>query len=172
MRIGHCAVHQSQPNDALEVEKAAEPVADDRAEDEEPEREREGDGEAREHSERRQPLPQKAPRLLAVVDAVEPAHEGVHRARGRPERQHEPEDDEDDPAALVLGHARQALADELDRLGRDDVVEAVEHRLDRVRPRRLREDADGYEEHRGDGEECVVGERGGDVRDRVVPRLL
>ena len=44
--------------------------------------------------ERREPLPGEAPRLLAVVHAVQPAHERVHGARRRPEREQEADDDQ------------------------------------------------------------------------------
>ena len=169
--MGHSRIHQSQLRKPSS--SSASPTHSLRSgpRTRSDEDEREGDEEARQHGERGQALPGHAPGLLTVVDPVEPADQRVHGAARRPEREQEADDDERDAAALVLGHAREAVLDQRQRLGGDDALEAVEHRLDRLRPGGLGEDSDGDEEHRRDGEEGVVGERRGDVGDVVVQRL-
>ena len=87
--------------DVLRIERAAEPVAQLRPENQEPEGEPEGEEQAGQHPERGEPLAREAPRLFAVVDVVEPTHQCVHGARRRPEGE-QADDDQDDPAALVL----------------------------------------------------------------------
>ena len=158
--------------DVLRIERAAEPVAQLRPENQEPEGEPEGEEQAGEHPERGEPLAGEAPRLLAVVDAVEPTHQCVHRARRRPEGEQEADDDQDDPAALVLDSAVQAVADERDRLLR--TMPSSRFSIDSIVSGSATwcEDADGDEEHRGDRKEGVVGESGGDVGDGIRLRLL
>ena len=74
---------------------------------------------------------------------------------------------------LLFSFIRRRLSSmQLRRLGGDDGAELVDQRRDRVRAREEREETDRDEEHRRDGEERVVGERRGEIRDAVRKRLL
>src|SRR5205085_2316913 len=86
------------------------------------------------------------------VGPVEGAHEGGHGARRRPDGEDGADDRQHEAAALVLVQPPEAAAQELGRLGRDDLPDFVQEGLDAARARDEREHADGEQEHGGHGE--------------------
>ena len=131
-----------------------------------------GPADARRHHERGQPLLDERPPVLAVVREVERGHVARHRARHRPDREHEADDRDRDRRAGPLVEALQAVVQERGRLRRHDVREVLHQVRDRVRARDQREEAGRDEQHRRDREERAVRERRRDHRDVVVERLL
>ena len=72
----------------------------------------------------------------------------------------------------VVVQALQAVVEKRDRFFRCDLAEVLHQIADRVRAGNEREQAGRDKERRGYGEECAVGECGGDHWHVVIERLL
>ena len=110
--IGHSSVHQSELTRPFSSMAPPIQFAMAGPRTRTPNESAERDEEAHEHAEGRELLGDEPPGLLGPVDLVQAAHERVHGARRRPEREQEADDDEGDSAVLVLRHPGEAVLQE------------------------------------------------------------
>ena len=155
----------------LELEHAAEPALDVRPEDEQDGDEPDGERHRAHHDERDEALLHEAAPVLEVVGAVEPGHVRRHRARRRPEREHEAEQRDPQPRRLLLLELGEAVAEEAGGLRGNHLVDPVHELPDRVRPGQEAEQAERQQQRGGNHEERAVRERGCEQRELVVERL-
>ena len=169
-RIGHSRRPPRPPDHGGLADRGPDPSAHIRAEDQQHEHEREARHHAEDQGERDQPLLQEPTRLLQVVGGVQRPHDRLHGSGERPEREQAPDGDHDDPAALHLGGAGEALSEQVDGALRHDGREVVEDRGHRIRAGEDAEGADRDQQRRRDRQERVVRDRGGVVRDVACER--
>src|SRR5438094_8284285 len=122
-------------------------------EDEEDGYEQEGETEHRDQLERDEPLAEERPRVLPLVGEVDGGHEGRHRARRRPESEHDADDRQRDPGRRLAVEAVEAPAEEARRFSGYHAGEVPHYGRDRVRPHDEREGADRDEQDRRNREE-------------------
>jgi hypothetical protein len=152
--------------------RAPDPLRQHGPKHEQTEDEQKGNDHAGGHLQPDHPLLHEVPAVLAVVGDVQACHERVHRAGCCPERDHESDDGHHHTGGGVVVQALQAVVEKRDRFFRCDLTEVLHEIADRVWAGDEREQAGRDKECRGYGEECAVGERGGDHWHVVIKRLL